>query len=132
MATRPKRPERLSVRRYKDPAAMPGFLLAGTPRPNRCPVRALMFTVPCRAGRPSMCLGGSRMTGEAGVRYGFMRAAMSAPFLEREEEMNLAWRWRRDHDEVALHRLAAAHMRLVISIASRFRHYGLSMADLVQ
>jgi RNA polymerase sigma-32 factor len=72
------------------------------------------------------------MPGEAGVRYGFMRAAMSAPFLEREEEMNLAWKWRRERDEVALHRLAAAHMRLVISIASRFRHYGLSMADLVQ
>src|SRR4030095_16977677 len=28
--------------------------------------------------------------------------------------------------------LAQSHMRLVIAIAARFRHYGLSMADLVQ
>ena len=35
-------------------------------------------------------------------------------------------------DEAALHRLTAAHMRLVIAIAARFRHYGLPMADLVQ
>ena len=57
---------------------------------------------------------------------------MAAPFLEREEERALAVRWREQHDDVALHRLAAAHMRLVISIASRFRHYGLPPADLVQ
>ena len=35
-------------------------------------------------------------------------------------------------DEDALHQLAAAHMRLVIAIAARFRHYGLPMADLIQ
>ena len=39
---------------------------------------------------------------------------------------------RRSGDEVALHRLTAAHMRLVIALAARFRHYGLPMADLVQ
>src|SRR5690606_13688434 len=54
------------------------------------------------------------------------------PFLEREEERRLAVRWKRDCDEAALHRLAAAHMRLVISIAARFRHYGLPVADLIQ
>lgn len=71
--------------------------------------------------------------GEAlGVRRQFVRAAMDAPFLEREEERHLAELWKHQHDERALHRLAYAHMRLVISIASRFRHYGLSMADMVQ
>ncbi len=71
--------------------------------------------------------------GEAlGVRRQFVRAAMDAPFLEREEERQLAVDWRTNHDEVALHRLTYAHMRLVISIASKFRHYGLSMADMVQ
>jgi RNA polymerase sigma-32 factor len=35
-------------------------------------------------------------------------------------------------DEAALHRLTSAHMRLVIALAARFRHYGLPMADLVQ
>lgn len=67
-----------------------------------------------------------------GVGHRIMRAAMNAPYLEREEEQRLAERWRDKHDEAALHRLAAAHMRLVISLAARFRHYGLSMADLIQ
>ena len=57
---------------------------------------------------------------------------MSAPYLEREEEHQLALRWRDDKDEKALARLTASHMRLVISIASRFRHFGLSMGDLIQ
>ncbi len=68
----------------------------------------------------------------AGVQRSFIRAAMNAPFLERDEERALAVRWKDDRDEVALHRLASAHMRLVIALAARFRHYGLPMADLVQ
>ncbi len=67
-----------------------------------------------------------------GIRHGLMRAAMNAPFLERDEERELAQLWKYERDEAALHRLAAAHMRLVISIAARFRHYGLPVADLIQ
>jgi RNA polymerase sigma-32 factor len=68
----------------------------------------------------------------SGVQRGFVKAAMNAPFLEREEERALAFRWRDQRDEGALHQLTSAHMRLVIALASRFRHYGLPMADLVQ
>lgn len=68
----------------------------------------------------------------AGVERQFVRAAMAAPFLERDEEHNLAVRWKLKRDEQALHLLAQAHMRLVIALASRFRHYGLPPADLVQ
>ena len=57
---------------------------------------------------------------------------MAAPFLERDNEHDLAVRWKEDGDEDALHELAEAHMRLVISIAVRFRHYGLPVADLIQ
>jgi len=57
---------------------------------------------------------------------------MHAPYLEREEEKDLATRWREDHDPGALHRLTASHMRLVIAMAARFRHFGLPMADLIQ
>jgi RNA polymerase sigma-32 factor len=57
---------------------------------------------------------------------------MDAPFLEREEERQLAVLWKDHHNEAALHRLTSAHMRLVIALAARFRHYGLPMADLVQ
>lgn len=66
------------------------------------------------------------------IGHRIMRAAMNAPFLEREEEKLLAQRWRQMRDEAALHKLAGAHMRLVISLAARFRHYGLPMADLIQ
>jgi RNA polymerase sigma-32 factor len=68
----------------------------------------------------------------AGIRRRFVRAAMDAPFLEREEERQLAVLWRDRRDERALHRLAASHMRLVIAIAARYRHYGLAPSDLVQ
>jgi RNA polymerase sigma-32 factor len=68
----------------------------------------------------------------AGVRRQFVKAAMAAPFLEREEERALAVRWKENRDERALHMLAHAHMRLVIALATRFRHYGLPPADLIQ
>ena len=66
------------------------------------------------------------------VGQSFIKAAMKAPYLARDEEHILAVAWREKRDQNALHRLAEAHMRLVIAMASRFRHYGLSMADLVQ
>ena len=68
----------------------------------------------------------------ADVGQSFVRAAMKAPFLERGEEHDLAVRWKVQRDQNALHKLAEAHMRLVIAMAMRFRRYGLSMADLVQ
>ncbi len=67
-----------------------------------------------------------------GVRRQFVKAAMAAKFLERDEERTLAENWRRYKDEAALHELASAHMRLVIALAARFRHYGLPIADLIQ
>jgi RNA polymerase sigma-32 factor len=61
-----------------------------------------------------------------------VRAAMKAPYLERDEEHELALRWRHQDDQEALHRLTQAHMRLVIAVAARFRSFGLPMADLIQ
>jgi RNA polymerase sigma-32 factor len=67
-----------------------------------------------------------------GLGRDFVRTAMNAPYLEREEERELATSWKSQRDEQALHRLAASHMRLVIAIAAKFRNYGLPMADLIQ
>jgi RNA polymerase sigma-32 factor len=72
------------------------------------------------------------MQTETSSRRHFVRAAMSAPYLGKEEEHLLAVDWRDERNEQALHRLTQAHMRLVISIAGRFRHFGLSMSDLIQ
>ncbi len=65
-------------------------------------------------------------------RREFVRAAMQAPYLEREEEHDLAVRWRDGKDQAALHRLTASHMRLVIAVAARFRNFGLPMSDMIQ
>ena len=62
----------------------------------------------------------------------FVRAAMRAPYLERGEEHDLAVRWKEAKDQAALHQLTAAHMRLVIAIAARFRNFGLPMGDMIQ
>ncbi|WP_084422136.1 RNA polymerase factor sigma-32 [Henriciella litoralis] len=62
----------------------------------------------------------------------FVRNAMNKPMLSAEHETDLALRWRDDNDEDALHELTSAYMRLVISMASKFRHYGLPLSDLVQ
>lgn len=62
----------------------------------------------------------------------YIKAAMRAPLLERDHEFALARRWRDERDERALHELVSAYARLVISVASRFRNYGLPLGDLVQ
>jgi len=62
----------------------------------------------------------------------FIKAAMKAPLLEPQHELDLARAWRDDRNEQALHELTQSYMRLVISMASRFRNYGLPMGDLVQ
>lgn len=67
-----------------------------------------------------------------GLGRELVKAAAAAPFLERQEEKELAVAWRQDGDPKALHKLTAAHMRLVIALAAKFRHYGLPLADLVQ
>ncbi|AXS42130.1 RNA polymerase factor sigma-32 [Breoghania sp. L-A4] len=65
-------------------------------------------------------------------RRQFVRKAMQAPYLSREEEHALALRWRENRDTAALERLTLAHMRLVIALASRFRGFRLSMSDMIQ
>jgi RNA polymerase sigma-32 factor len=62
----------------------------------------------------------------------YIRTAMRAPLLTREHEEDLARRWALEQDEDALHELVAAHARLVVSQASAYKGYGLSMSDLLQ
>jgi len=62
----------------------------------------------------------------------FIASAMGKAMLSQEREFELAHRWRDNGEEAALHELVSAYMRLVVSIAARFRNYGLAMSDLVQ
>ena len=72
------------------------------------------------------------MNDGTGPRRDFVKKAMQAPYLERDEEHALAVSWKERQDQDALHQLTQAHMRLVIAIAARFRHFGLPMSDLIQ
>lgn len=69
-------------------------------------------------------------TQRANRRY--MKRAMTVPLLEEQHEFELARRWKDEGDEHALHELTRAYMRLVISLATRFRNYGLPYGDLIQ
>lgn len=60
------------------------------------------------------------------------RVAMKAELLDAETEQQLARAWRDERDEKALHRLITAYMRLAVSIASKFKNYGVPMQDLIQ
>lgn len=60
------------------------------------------------------------------------RRAMKAELLDAETELRLAYAWRDERDEAALHRLVTAYMRLAIAMAAKFRRYGAPMNDLIQ
>ncbi len=62
----------------------------------------------------------------------YIRTSMNEPMLEKDHELDLARKWRDDKDERALHELVTSYTRLVVSVASRFRNYGLPTGDLIQ
>ncbi|MEM9332540.1 MAG: RNA polymerase factor sigma-32 [Pseudomonadota bacterium] len=72
------------------------------------------------------------MTHQESIGKNLVKAATKAPYLERDQEHELAKRWAENQDQQALHQLTSAHMRLVIAVAAKFRRYGLPMSDLVQ
>ena len=72
------------------------------------------------------------MTRTSSADRSLVRAAMNAPYLERQEEHQLAELWKEKQDQEALNTLVSAHMRLVIAIAARFRNFGLPMGDMIQ
>jgi len=71
-------------------------------------------------------------TGTVKQNRAFISTVMSVPMLSREREFELARRWKERDDERALHELVTAYVRLVVSMASKFTHYGLPLSDLVQ
>jgi len=70
--------------------------------------------------------------GTARAQQSFIRQSMQTAMLEKEDEWDLARRWRDQKDRKALDRLINAYVRLVVKIAGKFKHYGLANSDLVQ
>ena len=77
-----------------------------------------------------MALSTGTETRQSDNRY--IRTAMKQPLLERDHEVDLAERWRDNDDDKAMHDLVMAYARLVVSAASKYRHYGLSNGDLIK
>ena len=63
-----------------------------------------------------------------GFERRIIRRAMATPVLGRDEEYDLAMRWRDLDDGDALQALTVAHMRMVVSAALKYRNYGLPLA----
>ncbi|UQA63723.1 sigma-70 family RNA polymerase sigma factor [Polyangium aurulentum] len=65
--------------------------------------------------------------------FGAYRAAIQRfSTLDREAELDLAWRWRRDGDRAAANALVESHLQFVVKVASQYRGYGMQLADLVE
>lgn len=53
------------------------------------------------------------------------------PILSQEEEYNLAKEYVRTRDAKISYRLVTSHLRLVVKVVSKFRGYGLPVAEMI-
>jgi RNA polymerase sigma-32 factor len=72
------------------------------------------------------------LAGPVGSFDAYVEAVSRVPVLSREEESELAERFRRDSDLDAARQLVLSHLRFVVHIARGYHGYGLPMGDLVQ
>jgi RNA polymerase sigma-32 factor len=61
----------------------------------------------------------------------YFAIARNEPLLGREEEADLARRWKMRRDQRAADALARCHFRQVVGIAMKYRHYGVPVGELV-
>ena len=71
-----------------------------------------------------------RVTAESGVTR-YLEEIRRVPMLEPRDEYMLAKRWREHGDQEAAHKLVNSHLRLVASIATGYRGYGLPISELI-
>ncbi|MDI3290883.1 sigma-70 family RNA polymerase sigma factor [Polyangium sp. 15x6] len=65
--------------------------------------------------------------------FGAYRAAIQRyQALDRETELELARRYRREGDHAAANALVESHLQFVVRVASQYRGYGMQLADLVE
>src|SRR5690349_18618862 len=61
----------------------------------------------------------------------YLGEAKRAPRLGREQELELALRWKQQGDRLAADTLARANLRHVVTIALKYRHYGVGVSELI-
>jgi RNA polymerase sigma-32 factor len=72
------------------------------------------------------------LIGPIGSFDAYVDAVSRIPVLSREDESELATRYRRDNDLDAARELVLSHLRFVVHIARGYHGYGLPLGDLVQ
>jgi RNA polymerase sigma-32 factor len=72
------------------------------------------------------------LVGPIGSFDAYVDAVSRIPVLTREDEADLAERFRRDNDLDAARQLVLSHLRFVVHIARGYHGYGLPIGDLVQ
>lgn len=72
------------------------------------------------------------LTGAVGSLDAYLERVSRIPVLSREEERELAVRFRRSNDLSAARQLVLSHLRFVVHIARGYGGYGLPIGDLVQ
>ena len=72
------------------------------------------------------------LTGAVGSLDAYLERVSRIAVLSREEERELAVRFRRDNDLSAARQLVLSHLRFVVHIARGYGGYGLPVGDLVQ
>ncbi|HEY8507131.1 MAG TPA: sigma-70 family RNA polymerase sigma factor, partial [Steroidobacteraceae bacterium] len=75
---------------------------------------------------------GALLAGPLGSLDAYLERVRSIPVLSREEEQELAIRFRRDGDLQAARQLVLSHLRFVVHIARGYTGYGLPVGDLIQ
>jgi RNA polymerase sigma-32 factor len=66
-----------------------------------------------------------------GVGKGYLGDIRRFEVLERDQEHNLAKRWRENGDRDAAHQLVTSHLRLAAKIAMNYRGYGLPISEII-
>jgi RNA polymerase sigma-32 factor len=72
------------------------------------------------------------LAGPLGSLDAYLERVSRIPVLTREEEQELAIRFRRDNDLAAARQLVLSHLRFVVHIARGYSGYGLPIGDLIQ
>jgi len=82
--------------------------------------------------RPDHLLGANLLAGPLGSFDAYAERISRIPVLTREQEVELAARFREDEDLDAARTLVMSHLRFVLHIARGYSGYGLPIGDLVQ
>ncbi|HMD58377.1 MAG TPA: sigma factor, partial [Steroidobacteraceae bacterium] len=72
------------------------------------------------------------LAGPVGSFDAYVERVSLIPVLTREQEHELAERFRKDNDLAAARELVLSHLRFVVHVARGYAGYGLPVSDLVQ